>query len=64
MPKYSVGIQYTVWVDCEADTSADAVEIAVNTEYDVPDHFELQEYEDPIVLLDDERRGLVRQNDW
>lgn len=64
MPKYSVGIQYTVWVDCEADTEADAVEVAVNKDYDVPSHFELDEHTDPIVLLKDEHDGLVRQNDW
>ena len=49
MPKYSVGIQYTVWVDVEADSSEQAVAQAVKADYPVPSHFELQEFSDPIV---------------
>ena len=47
MAKFSIGITYTVWTDVEAKTEDEAVEKAVNTDYDVPDHFELNEYDDP-----------------
>lgn len=60
MPKYSVGIQYTVWVDVEGATEAEAVEKAVNTPYNFYDvhqlpnvKMELQEFEDPIVYLEE-----------
>ena len=49
MAKFSIGITYTVWTDVEAKTEDEAVEKAVNTDYDVPEHFELNEYEDPKV---------------
>lgn len=60
MSKYSIGIQYTVWVDVEADSEADAIEQAVNTPYNFYDvHqtgaiMELQEYVDPIVEVVDQ----------
>lgn len=60
MPKYSIGIQYTVWVDCEADTEEQAVLDAVNTPYNFVDvhqlpnvKMELQEFEDPIVYVEE-----------
>ncbi len=47
--KYSIGFTYTVWVDVESNDEQDAIEQACNKDYHVPDHFELQEYADPIV---------------
>ena len=47
MAKFSIGITYTVWTDVEAKTEDEAVDKAVNTDYEVPDHFELNEYDDP-----------------
>jgi hypothetical protein len=49
MSKFSIGVTYTVWTDVEANSEEEAVDKAVNTDYDVPDHFELNEYEDPKV---------------
>ena len=49
MAKFSIGITYTVWTDVEAKTEDEAVSKAVNTDYEVPAHFELNEYEDPKV---------------
>ena len=49
MAKFSIGITYTVWTDVEAKTEDEAVNKAVNTDYEVPAHFELNEYEDPKV---------------
>ena len=54
MSKFSIGITYTVWTDVEANSEAEAVNKAVNTDYDVPAHFELNEYDDPKVLLMDQ----------
>jgi hypothetical protein len=47
MAKFSIGVTYTVWTDVKANSEAEAVDKAVNTDYDVPSHFELNEYEDP-----------------
>ena len=55
MAKYQVGIHYTVWIDVEADNETQAIDNAVDTQYDFIDVFssgatlELNEYEDPIV---------------
>jgi len=56
MSKYSIGIQYTVWVDVEAPDEETAIQDAVNTDYNFVDvhglpnvKMELQEFSDPIV---------------
>lgn len=56
MSKYSIGIQYTVWVDVDAPDEETAVRDAVNTPYNYVDvhnlpnvRMELQEFSDPIV---------------
>jgi len=60
MPKYTIGIAYTVWVDVEADSEEAAIEVAVNTPYDFVDVartgalMELNEFDDPRVYTDDD----------
>ena len=49
MAKFSIGITYTVWTDVEAKTEDEAVSKAVNTDYEVPAHIVLNEYDDPKV---------------
>ena len=49
MAKFSIGITYTVWTDVEAINEDEAINKAINTDYEVPAHFELNEYEDPNV---------------
>ena len=56
MKKYSIGIQYTVWVDVDAADEETAIRDAVNTDYNFVDvhnlpnvKMELQEFADPIV---------------
>ena len=64
--KYTVGLQYTVWIDVDANDIDEATDLACNSEYDLkltsgknpanvnPTYVELQEYADPIVYTDDE----------
>ena len=65
MTKYSVGLQYTVWVEVDAKNEHDAVDLACESNYDLelkvgknkntvkPTYVELQEYSDPIVYTDE-----------
>ena len=62
MSKFSIGITYTVWTDVEANSEEEAVDKAVNTDYDVPDHFALNEYEDPQVYEYEEGENAEIQN--
>ena len=64
--KYTVGLQYTVWIDVDAKNSEEATDLACNSNYDLkldvgknktnvnPTYVELQEYSDPIVHTEDE----------
>ena len=47
---YSVGFTYTVWVDVKALNKDEAVEMATKAEYDVPQHFELNGFDDPVII--------------
>jgi len=58
--KYSVGWTYTVWVDVEANDGDEAIEKALEVQYNFVDvHktgaiMELQEFVDPIVEVIDQ----------
>jgi hypothetical protein len=53
--RYQVGFTYTVWIEVEADNEEDALDKALEVEYDFQDTqhtgaiLELNEFEDPIV---------------
>jgi hypothetical protein len=57
--RYQVGFTYTVWVEVEADSESDALDKALEVEYDFQDTqntgatLELNEFEDPIVHADE-----------
>ena len=53
MPKYSVGITYTHWIDVEAENTHDAIEKAVQVEPTL-DQMELNEFDDPVVYEHEE----------
>ena len=60
MKKYSVGFTYTVWVEVEAEDETDAIDQALEVEYDFQDtqntgaKMELNEFDDPIVQQEEE----------
>lgn len=56
MATYYVGRTYTVWVEVEAESKAEAIDNALDIVYDFVDdrdsgaQMELNEYDDPIVV--------------
>jgi hypothetical protein len=57
MAKYQVGTQYTVWVEVDAEDEDEAIEKANEIDYNLTCNnlgtVEINEYDDPIVYLEE-----------
>jgi hypothetical protein len=68
MPKYTVGFTYTVWVDVEAEDAQDAIAATMEVDYNYVDvhntnaRMELNEYDDPIVIENDDEEEDIYRN--